>query len=291
MKSMTGYGAGRAETGATEISVVVKSVNGRFLETRFHLPKEYFAFESQLKKDISAAFRRGTIDVFVYRRGTSNLSVKLNREMAAKWVEAHKELARSLKLPVQNAALLERISTLPQIFDVRDDGQLSGKEKTAFLKAFKQAMQQCETEKIREGKAVRAHLAKILSSLEQVVLKIEKLREKASQDLENRLRDRLQKMGLENKVEPNRFAQELVIHLDKSDIAEEVERLKEHVQMCERYLSVPAEHGKKLDFYSQELLREANTIGSKANHALLTEQVVLAKGLIESFKEQVQNIE
>ncbi len=288
---MTGYGAGRASTGSTEISVVVKSVNGRFFETRFHLPKEYFAFETQIKKSLGASIRRGTVDVFVHRKGSSHLKIKVNLDIANEWVRAHKQLAEALRLPIQNASLMERLSALPQIFDVRDDGGVDASEKAAFFKAFRQALAKCDGERGREGRAVRNHLKKILKQLKQVLGRIEKVREGATRELEGRLQEKLRRLGLDKQVEPARFAQELILHLDKSDITEEVERLKEHLQMCGRYLSAPAELGKKLDFYSQELLREVNTIGSKANHAPLTEQVVVAKGLIESFKEQVQNIE
>lgn len=291
MKSMTGYGAGEARVGDIDVSVMIKAVNGRFLDGRFHLPKEYFSLEAQLKRQLSRVFRRGTVDVFVSRRGASQTNVQLNHVVAKKWVQAHKELARALNLPIQNSTLWERLSLQPQIFDVRDRAQVDGKEKKALDCAFSLALQRCEAEREREGKAIKSHLKEILKALGAVVGKMDKLRQKANLELQSRLQERLKRLGLESSVEPGRFAQELVIYLDKGDIAEELERLREHVQMCEKYLVHPEEQGKKLDFYSQELLREVNTIGSKANYAPLTEQVVKAKGLIEAMKEQVQNVE
>lgn len=288
---MTGYGSSLIKVGDLEISVVIKAVNGRFLDARFHLPKEYFPQESHLKKRLSQAIHRGTVDVFIHRRGASHLQIDLNRDVAKKWVAAHKELARSLGLPLRNEALLERLSVLPQIFDVRDKGRLHSKESRGLMAAFGQALKRCVDEKIREGRSAKIHLKGILKALSRAVRSMEKLRLEASQELEARLKDKLRRLGIEESVDPERFAQELVIYLDKSDIAEEIERLKEHVQMCEASLNTTQEMGKKLDFYSQELLREVNTIGSKANYAPLTEQVVKAKGLIESLKEQVQNIE
>lgn len=291
MKSMTGYGASQFKSADTEISVVIKSVNGRFLETRFHLPKEYFQFESQLKKKVSQKIRRGTVDVFIHRQGPTGMNIKLNKDSAQKWLKAHQELAKSINLKVDQNFLLERLATLPNIFSVQDRQSFKAGEKQAFLKAFQSALLKCDAERVREGSSLNKHLKQILSEMIRVVDRMEELRRKMKDDFASRLNQRLQRAGLEGQVEPARFAQELVIYLDKGDIAEEIERLREHIHMCELFLKAPEEQGKKLDFYSQELLREVNTIGSKANNAELTEQVVRAKGLIESFKEQVQNIE
>jgi len=291
MKSMTGYGAAEARTQEAEIAVVVKSVNGRFLETRFHLPKEYFAFESQLKKIISQNFRRGTIDVFVHRRGRGQYKVEINKMVAARWAEAYRDLAKTLKAPVSNEKLVERLTHLPQVFEVRDRLQVSKIEQKALLGSFTRAVVQCQKERVREGLSLRNHLEKRIRSLVELVKKMSKHRNQANTALEARFKDRLRKLGLENSLDPVRLAQEIVVQLDKCDISEELERLNEHLHTCEKYLKLPEEQGKKLDFYSQELLREVNTVGSKANYAPITEHVVQAKGLIEAFKEQVQNIE
>lgn len=288
---MTGYGARSAKIAGSEISVAVKSVNGRFLETRFHLPKEFFGLESQLKKKISQVLRRGTVDVFVHRRGNSVVNVRVNKDVAKKWSQAYKELGEVLHVKEPNALLMKHIASVPQVFEVRDHGEISKTEQAQFQKLFSEALMKCDLEREREGQSIQQHLKKLLKSLLTVIKKIEVLREKSQIDHELRLQERLKKSGIESAVEPARYAQELLLYLDKCDISEELERLKEHVQMCERYLHSKEEQGKKLDFYTQELLREVNTIGSKANSALITEQVVLAKGAIEALKEQVQNIE
>lgn len=279
------------KAGAVEISVIVKAVNGRFLEPRFHLPKEYLYLESRLKKSLMTFFRRGTVDIFVHRRGSSELKVELNHEAARKWVRVHRELARSLRIPLKDTVLMERVFSLPQIFDVKEKKEAGNEELRMFFSFFQKALKQCDQERLREGTSIRVHLRKILKSLIRVIKLMENLRFNARNELENRLKERFQYLSAERNIEPSRFSQELMIYLDKSDIAEEIERLKEHAQMCSRYLASSGEIGKKLDFYSQELLREVNTIGSKANYAPLTEQVVQAKGLIEAFKEQVQNVE
>jgi uncharacterized protein (TIGR00255 family) len=291
MKSMTGYGAVERRTSKTEVSVIVKSVNGRFLEPRFHLPKEYFPIEAQLKRELSSLFARGTVDVFVHRRGSAELKVQFNRQNARRWVDAHRELARAIGVPFDADQLLERLSSLPQVFELREQGEPAPEEKRAVVQAFRESMKRCFGERVREGRSLQKHLLKILHDLQKTVGRIGKLREVVQIDLESKLRERLQRFKNDAALEPSRFAQELVYYLDKSDISEELVRLEEHLQMCARYVRGREAQGKKLDFYGQELLREINTIGSKANHAQLTEMVVEAKGLIEAFKEQVQNIE
>jgi uncharacterized protein (TIGR00255 family) len=291
MKSMTGYGSGSASTGDAEISVIVKSVNGRFLEPRFHLPKEYFSFEASLKKELSQIFRRGTVDVFVHRRSSTNVNIQLNKALSIKWLRAFKDLSAVSRVRPSADVVFDRLAALPQIFEIKDKNEIKSKEKIAFQKAYRKALAVCSTERTREGASLAKQLSRILNKLFDCVRSIEKCRGEANKELEVKLRERMRRLGLEGAVEPTRMAQEMIIYLDKSDISEEIERLKEHVRMCEKLLKSHEEKGKKLDFYTQELLREVNTIGSKANFAALTEQVVEAKSLIEAFKEQVQNIE
>lgn len=291
---MTGYGAVERRTPQAEVSVIVKSVNGRFLEPRFHLPKEYFALESQFKREISELFSRGTVDVFIHRRGAGDLRVKFNSKNAKNWFDAHKALARTLNVKFDSAQVLERLAVLPQVFDLREGTEPASDEKKAVLSAFRESLKLCFRERQREGKSLQKHLLRLIRELQNVVAKIEKMRPEIQHELEVKLRERLERHKQDSVVDPVRFAQELVFYLDKSDVTEEIVRLREHLDMCTKFVRGLEGHegkGKKLDFYGQELLREVNTIGSKANHAQLTELVVEAKGLIEAFKEQVQNIE
>jgi uncharacterized protein (TIGR00255 family) len=196
-----------------------------------------------------------------------------------------------LRLPTDKSVLAERLLSLPQVFEVRESLGATGPEKKALLKAFQIALNKCQAERLREGASLRKILLMRIKSLSKLVNEMGRHREEVNAELEKRIKERLRKLGFVGVVEPTRLAQEIVLNLDKVDISEELERLREHMSSCERYMAEPNEQGKRLDFYSQELLREVNTVGSKANHAAITEKVVQAKGLIESFKEQVQNIE
>ncbi|MEQ1664074.1 MAG: YicC/YloC family endoribonuclease [Bdellovibrionales bacterium] len=291
MKSMTGYGSAQSKTDQVEITVNVRAVNGRFLETRFHIPKEYMPYESRLKKELAKCFTRGTVDIYVTRRAVSGINFRVHKTTAKKWLSAQKELARELSIPLNEDYLVDRISNLPQVLEVIESHGVSESEKKFLNRTFLSAVRGCEKERIREGKSIQKHVKKFLTSLISTVTRLEKLRVLSRAEMELRISNRFKSSGLEKSVDPSRLAQELILYLDKSDITEEIHRLKEHIFMCMKGVRSSDGNGKKFDFYAQELLREINTIGSKANHAGLTSLVVDAKTMIESFKEQVQNIE
>jgi len=291
MKSMTGYGSSQAKSSQIEVSVSIRSVNGRFLDSRFHLPKEYLAYESQLKKELAKCFQRGTVDIYIHRRVLSGVQFRVHSATAKKWLQAQKELAKVLQIPLNMESVLERISSLPQVIEVREFQKITSQESALLKNAFNKAIRACSNERSREGKSLQKHLSQFLSSLTKIVVKMEKMRAVSRKEMESRITTRIKNSNLEKSIDPSRMAQELILYLEKSDITEEIHRLKEHVLMCMKGVHASDVNGKIFDFYAQELLREINTIGSKANHAGLTALVVDAKSMIESFKEQVQNIE
>jgi uncharacterized protein (TIGR00255 family) len=292
MKSMTGYGTSRASSAQAILEISVRCVNGRFLEPRFHLPKEYFSLEPELKKRLQSSVKRGTVDVFVQRRAapeSAAQSVHLNRSLAKRYTEVLTELAKIMKSPTQFRA--ETIAHWPDVIS-RDIGQeISDSEKRAVYKAFETALAACHRERLREGQMLKRELEKTLKLLEKTVIHIQSLRSDADQDLQNkfelRLRSRLK--GIE--IDQQRLSQEVLIQLEKSDVNEEIVRLLEHIRNVQRLLLSSDSEGKKLDFYIQELHREMNTIGSKSQISTITQSVVEGKTIIERLREQVQNIE
>ncbi|MBX2993496.1 MAG: YicC family protein [Bdellovibrionaceae bacterium] len=292
MKSMTGFGAGRAESPKSQIDVSLRAVNGRFLETRFHLPREFHPFESDLKKMIDAHFERGTLDIFVSRKvkvDQAQHKVVLNRDLAKQYLSAYKQISKDLKL--RGEAHVESIARLPDVLKVETEAEVTPSEKKALLQAFEKACKACEAERRREGKSVRADLEKNLNLLEKEIALAEGVREEANQNLlsrfEQKIKSRLQ--GLE--LDSARLSQEVVLQIDKTDINEEITRLREHIKNYRHLLAGDGPQGKKLDFYTQELLREVNTMGSKSSLSKLTQIVVDAKTNIERLREQVQNVE
>jgi uncharacterized protein (TIGR00255 family) len=149
----------------------------------------------------------------------------------------------------------------------------------------------CDSERRREGLALKKILRSYLDQLQSIVVNIGRSRVEAGQRIQERYRLRLEKLCLSNEVDAHRIAQEIAIQLDKADINEEIDRLGEHVRVWKAMLNASGHQGKKMDFYTQELLREINTIGSKAQWTVITHQVVEGKTIIEKLREQVQNVE
>lgn len=292
MRSMTGYGTARVQTKDVTIEVSIRAVNGRFLEPRFHLPREFVSYESDLKKVLAQTLFRGTIDIFVSRR-VKNVAGKaqmiVNEALAKKYLTAYKHISKELGLPFQ--VHLEVLARLPEVIKVEETYELFADEEKLLKKAFAQACKKCDQERIREGKALRQDLKTLLISLEKQVKAISELREEANAQLQDKFEQKIRARLKGSDIDPTRLSQEIVIQLEKADINEELSRLSEHIKNYYQMVASDRAEGKKLDFYTQELLREVNTIGSKSQVAKITQSVVEAKTLIERLREQVQNVQ
>jgi uncharacterized protein (TIGR00255 family) len=300
MKSMTGFGLGTAETQSALIEVSIRAVNGRFLETRFHVPRELLAVEPELKQILSQHFQRGTLDIFLSKKpkgGGSALEVGLNLDLAKQYLKAHKDLSKKLKL--KSTLTADSLARMPEVLKLSETSSIQTIDAEAAKKAMSLACKAALSEREREGKSLVHEMAGLLKTLEQQVAQIESLRGDANQQLEQKLEQRiaqrLSKSATSHQgaggVESGRLGLELSFLLERADINEEIMRLQEHLQNYKALLSQKDPVGKKLDFYTQELLREVNTIGSKSNLSKLTQYVVEAKTTIERLREQVQNIE
>lgn len=296
MKSMTGFGNFRTQNNDVSIEVSVRAVNGRFLETRFHLPRVYFPYETELKKKFSSQVLRGTVDVYITRKVRSNANsgrISVNSKLAQEYLKAFKKLSADLRL--NENIRLEQISKQPEVIQFEETESLSSGEVALLKKTFEMALKKFDSERIREGSALKKDLQKNLRDLHKHIQKVSKLRDEANKLLqerfESKVKSRLPKEVAGHQMDPQRISQEIVIQLEKADINEEITRLNEHIKNFDKLTDQQVVEGKKLDFYTQELLREVNTIGSKSQVSGITEAVVEAKTLIERIREQVQNIE
>jgi uncharacterized protein (TIGR00255 family) len=293
MKSMTGYGSSQTKNRQLEIEVHVKSVNGRFLETRFHLPKEYSPFENDLRKIFGEQWSRGTLDVYVHRRPSSTerlATVEIRKDTAKYWATTLKALAKDLG--IRSELSLRDILQMPFVMEHQDRLSLLPGELKLVHSVLKKAAAQCLEFRTREGKNLKKELLTQIKALESCLKDMEHWRGEALKNSEQRLKSRL--AGLDSQdMDPSRLALETALIVDKMDVHEEMVRLAEHIRACRQLIQSPdsSAKGKQLDFYCQELLREVNTVGSKSQLASLTQVVVLAKSTIEKFREQVQNVE
>ena len=296
MKSMTGFGVFRSQAQDITIEVSIRAVNGRYLETRFHLPRIYFAFESDLKKKLSAVAVRGTVDIYISRKLKASAvsgRITINSKLAQEYMKAFKKLSADLRM--SETIRLDQISKQPDVIQMEEEDAIHSQELTLLKKTFEAALKKFDIERTREGLALKKDLQKNLKDLQKHVQKVSKLRDEANKILierfESKVKSRLPKEVAGHTMDPQRISQEIVIQLEKADINEEITRLTEHLKNFEKLVESSVVEGKKLDFYTQELLREVNTIGSKSQVAGITEAVVEAKTLIERIREQVQNVE
>lgn len=295
MKSMTGYGSVQNDDDKLSLVVTLKSVNGRYLDIRPHIPRHYQSFESEIKKTIASDIRRGTVDLYIQRKvvNAAVSDVVINEKMAKKWKSAYQQLAKSMAL--KNSELsVETLATLPEVVSVDESLNVSDKEKKQVFKVLKEALKTIDLERVREGKALKTELGSLLKELKTLIGDVRKLSGSMNKDLKKKMMDRLQDLDSEVNVDPQRVAQEVAVYLDKCDVREEISRLEEHIAMFQKLVGETGSAkptGKKMDFYCQELLREVNTIGSKSSQAKLTQTVVNAKSVVEKLREQVQNVE
>lgn len=292
IKSMTGFGSAKGVTPASYLEVNIRSVNGRFLETRVHLPRELGGIESDVKKALSATFQRGSVDVFISRKSRgekSNLKLFLHEEMAEAWMSAADRLRG--KAGFADTLDLKTLLQLPEVVGFEEEAMSIETDANELRRLVQQACAACTNERLREGEALKNELLGILDRLQSVVAEMNGIREEINRQLKEKMEARLKARWADLEMDTQRMQQELALLWDKSDITEEMGRLKEHLQHYRKLLLSSETQGKKLDFYTQELLREVNTIGSKSPMAQLTHLVVTAKTEIEKLREQVQNIE
>lgn len=290
MNSMTGYGSSQHKDRQLELEIHVKSVNGRFLEIRFHLPKEYAPFENDFRK-VFGDWARGTVDVYVHRRPAAEArlqTVNIREQNAKHWAKELKALGK--KLGIQQELTLRDILQMPYVMEHQDRLSLMPGELKLVEKQLRQAVDRCLKLRASEGTVLKKELLAQIKRLDARVGDMEGWREEAMKSAHQRLKSRLATLEAEQ-LDASRLALETALMIDKMDVHEEVVRLKEHIKACMKLIQSGEARGKKLDFYCQELLREVNTIGSKSQLASLTEVVVDAKSIIEKFREQVQNIE
>lgn len=292
MKSMTGFGSSKGLTNSSYLEVNIRSVNGRFLETRVHLPREFGGIESEIKKALGECFHRGSVDVFVSRKSRgekSNSKLYLREEIAQSWITASSRLATIGGF--KDSLDLKTLIQLPEVVGFEEEAAGVEEDAQEVCRLTRLACKACENERLREGEALQGELLAILGRLDHLVVQMNELRESVNRQLKEKMEARLKVRWSEMELDTQRLQQELALLWDKSDITEEMGRLKEHLQHYRNLLTTPGSQGKRLDFYTQELLREVNTVGSKSPLAQLTHLVVAAKTEIEKLREQVQNIE
>lgn len=287
MRSMTGYGRCQKQTAAWEAAVELRAVNHRYLDVSMRLPRDLLFLEERVRKGL-ASLTRGHVDVYitVRRVNGSSAEVQADTALAASYMRAaallQAETGAENDLTVTRLMQLEGVTALTET--AMDEEAVSA----LCMEALNAAAKQLDEMRLREGENLRADLSAHLDAVEALRKRIAAYAPQVVEEYRLRLTERLSRLPIDP-VDPARLAQEVALMADKCAIDEELSRLESHIAQLRRYLDVPGETGKKMDFLIQEMNRESNTIGSKCSDASIAQCVVDMKSEIEKLREQVQN--
>ena len=292
MKSMTGYGRGAENNENHHVAVELKTVNNRFLDINLRLPNELQPFEADIKKIITNRLSRGRVDVNLQIDSEETINYELNRPMIKGYLDALRQIQEEFE--VHGEPDLNVIARLPNALQTKKEE--SGDEvKQAIEAAVNDALDELEKMREVEGESLYNELEMRLAGIENQLPTIENEAENVSEEYRARLTKKIEEMlsksDVQIELDEARLAQEVAYLANRSDITEEITRLKSHIEQFRQIMNEKNEVGKRLDFLTQELNREANTIASKTQNITIKESSLTIKSEIEKIREQVQNVE
>ena len=290
IKSMTGYGKSNMSKNLREYQVEIKSVNHRYLDVSVKMPRSLSYLEEEIKKAVSARVTRGKVDVFITFNNNSleGRDIKINTEIARMYIKELRDLAESEGI-VADIPVTE-ISKLPDVLTIQNN-QDDETIKNELLEVTNKAIENLVGMRKVEGEKIAQDLLVRIQDIEEKVKKISSLSTGLIDEYVVKLKTRIKELLQDQEIDEARLAQEVVIYADKCSIEEEVTRLNSHIYQFRELLNSNEAVGKKIDFMIQEMNRETNTIGSKANNLEITNEVINMKTQLENIREQVQNIE
>jgi uncharacterized protein (TIGR00255 family) len=288
MKSMTGFGRGESISRGIRYSVEIFTVNRRAAEILFNLPREISSLESVLRDVISPAIARGRATVTASVSSGDTPRPMLDPILFRRLRDELICVQRTLKIPGTPA-----LSDLVRLYATaaRDTASVIPTDTKAVIKAARAALQAMETMRSREGSHLQSELVRLLDRFAKEIAVIGRLAPQVTAKHRAALQDRLAEIAPTFAIEDERLARELALFADRSDITEELSRLESHLKQFRTGLSSGNAQGRSLDFLAQEMFRECNTIGAKANSAQIAQRVIAAKTELERIREQVQNVE
>jgi uncharacterized protein (TIGR00255 family) len=288
IRSMTGFGKASGDFKGKIISVEIKSLNSKFLELGLRLPSAYREKDIELRSELSKAAERGKIDFAItieYGPGANINSI--NREVVKSYYNDLKNLVEDMQ--VKNADILNSIMHLPLVLNA-DKGMADEDEWKYIHSLLSLALKSFNEYRNAEGKSLEKDLLERIGFIENLLLQIETFEKERMGNVRTKLLKNLETLGDQINIDKNRFEQELIYYLEKFDITEEKVRLRSHCNYFKQTMSLNENSGKKLGFITQEIGREINTIGSKANDADMQQLVVEMKDETEKLKEQLANV-
>lgn len=291
IKSMTGYGSAKGNAGDLEISVELKSVNNRYLDTSVRMPRSFLFAEDAVKAAISRHISRGKVDMFITvdSSAADNMKVKINEPLLHGYLDAIRKIAEEYGLVNDLSAM--NVSRLPDILSVEKADYDTEAISEGIVTVAEQALCDFDAMRQREGERLCADILSKLETIEKLVTAVELESPKTVESYRNKLRDKMNEILGTAGVEESRILAEAAIYADRVAVDEETVRLRSHMAQLRGMLKGGSPIGRKIDFLIQEFNREANTIGSKCQNSDIAHIVVDLKSEIEKIREQIQNIE
>jgi uncharacterized protein (TIGR00255 family) len=295
IRSMTGFARVQQSTPRGELTVILKSVNHRGLDLHFHLPSEFDPFEAAIRSAIKRVVLRGHVDIRCsFAEAGNGAAGGLNMPLFRSYLAAFRQAAASEGLTAEPD--LNRIFQLPGMFGAAAEHEPDSALEGAILSALEQAAGALNGFRAREGAELGAVIREQNRGIHQGAAEMEKIRSEAQPAFQARLQERLRELLVNSALDPQRLAQEAALLADRSDIGEEIARLKIHAGQVDEILNAGGEVGKKLDFLLQEMNRESNTILSKTGGVgelglRITDLALQCKSSIEKIREQALNLE
>ena len=291
IKSMTGYGNAKAVREGLELTIELKSVNNRFLDTSVRMPRAYMFAEEAVKAAVQRHISRGKVDVFVTIDSSQadDVVVKVNEPLLKGYLDAITHAAETFGLPNDATAL--SLCRMPDVLSVEKKEVDQEAMAKAIQDVMEQALNEYDAMRATEGEKLRDDIASRVETIERMVGMVEEESPKTVADYTARLEQKMRDVLEGANIDENRILAEAAIFADKVAVDEETVRLRSHISQMKEMIASDGPVGRKLDFLVQEMNRETNTIGSKCQRAAIAHVVVDIKAEIEKIREQIQNIE
>jgi uncharacterized protein (TIGR00255 family) len=291
IRSMTGFGKKMAVWREASVSMEMRSVNQRFLEVAVRAPRSMTELDDGIKKMVQQRCRRGRIDVTVSIHGgrTGGKTLQLDRNLAKQYHQALRELKKSLRLA--GTIDVGLLAGFRDLFSLSEEPLNEAELQGLILELAGGALNELERMRRQEGQALAKDFADHVHRLRERAQQIAEKAPRLVADHYTRMQTRIEKLTVTEGLDQGRLLQELAVFADRCDISEELVRLESHMVQFEQTLTSDESVGKTLEFLLQEVGREVNTIGSKANDAAVAQLVVAMKAEVEKMREQVQNVE
>lgn len=291
LKSMTGYGRASKSEKGYEITFEIRSVNNRYLDTNIRLPRVYGFLEETIKKAIAKRAARGKIDAFlsVERPAGEDTQILIDQALAAQYIEALRSLKKNHK--IKDDLSLSTLARLPDLFTKKTRGEDENEIRALIEPLVEEALDRFLAMRTTEGENLFLDLDKRLDRMEEILGQIKGHSAEALSQYREKLEGKLREYLKETPIDEPRLLTEVGIIADKIDTGEEITRLGSHIEQFRALIRQDTPSGRTMDFLTQELNREVNTIGSKCAQLEVTSLVIDAKNEIERIREQIQNIE